>query len=459
MDFSWVLVFVLGFVLLVALFIVISQIFSEEKELMTEAQSRLAEGDQTEAVSLLNRVLDLNPANAQARWLLGKMLEMMGQDGQALGQYRYCLENNLLPKRVSEEKALVRLAESAKKAGETETAIEAWTKILGKSSDLMEPRFERGQLYYQLEQYEKALNDFKQIREDFDDYPQKIILYEARCYYGLGSLSRSLKVYRDYIEKAPEDIEAALEAAWVAEEKEDITEAKGLYGYVREQGGQIHFTRATLSLLRLHIQEGAARKAKEFVDDLDEMFKTGRLPSSYRLNFLYLKGKYKEMIDAHSEAMEIYRKIYQEKPDYKDVEKILENEIHRLDEGDLIERYLNMNRDEFARIAEKIVELKGYKVVSVEAYGPDEVNVSAHDDSEMFKINRVLFAFKRWNQSVAEWPLKEFELELLEKRFDKGVFVSARGFRPSAVDYVEDTFIELMGSDDLLRYLKEALKY
>jgi hypothetical protein len=60
---------------------------------------------------------------------------------------------------------------------------------------------------------------------------------------------------------------------------------------------------------------------------------------------------------------------------------------------------------------------------------------------------------------VAEWPLKEFELELLEKRFDKGFFVSPRGFRPSAVDYAEDTFIELIGSDELLKYLKEALKY
>jgi restriction endonuclease Mrr len=207
------------------------------------------------------------------------------------------------------------------------------------------------------------------------------------------------------------------------------------------------------------MEEGATEKAGEYIDDLDEMLKTGRIPSAYRLNFLYLKGKYKEMIDAHVEAVEIYRGIYQEKPDYKDVEKILEQEIGRMDEGDLIQRYLNMNRDEFTRVAEKIVEIMGYKVVSVEAYGPDEVNISSHDDSEMFKINRVLFAFKRWNQSVAEWPLKEFELELLEKRFDKGFFVSPRGFRPSAVDYAEDTFIELIGSDELLKYLKEALKY
>ncbi|MGM0381384.1 MAG: tetratricopeptide repeat protein [bacterium] len=458
MNFVWFLVIILGIILVVAFMLVITQVFSEEKELLNEAEDRLADGEKEEAASLLSRVLDRNPANKEARWMMGKMMEFMGNYQQAARHYKFCVENQALPGRVGEDTARARLARVQKKAGQRRAAVENWSRVLENRPDQMKPYMERGKIFYQLEEYERALNDFNKAYSDFDDAPGKVILYRARSYYGLGALDRALKCYREYIEEAPEDVEAALEAAWVAEEDEDISEAKALYNYVREEGDSLHFTRATLALIRLSIQQGQAGDAEENIQELDEMSDRGQIPEPYRLNYLYMKAKFNELIEKRSEALQIYRRIYQEKPDFKDVEQILEDEISKMDEEDLINQYLHMDREEFSRVAERIVELMGYEVVNIDAFGPDEINVAAHDDSEMFKVNRVLFTFKRWNQSVAEWPLKEFELELLEKRFDKGVFVSPLDFRPSALDYAEQTEIELVGPNELLDYLQEAFK-
>ncbi len=458
MNFIWFLVVVLGIVLVITFVLVVMQVFSEEKQLLNEAETRLEEGEKEEAASLLSRVLDRNPANKEARWLMGKMMEYMGNNQQAARHYKFCIDNQALPGRVSEDAARTRLARVQKKSGQLQAAVENWSRILENQPDQMQPYIERGKIFYRLEEYERALNDFNEVYNEFEEAPDKVMLYRARSYYGLGALDRALECYRGYIEEVPEDVEAALEAAWVAEEEEDISEAKALYDYVREEGDNLHYTRATLAMIRLFIEEGQSSEAEGLIAELDEMADRGQIPEPYRLNYLYIKAKFNELIESRSEALQLYRRIYQENPDFKDVEHILEEEIARMDEKDLINQYLHMDREEFARVAERIVELMGFEVVNIDAFGPDEVNVAAHDDSEMFKVNRILFTFKRWNQSVAEWPLKEFELELLEKRFDKGIFVSPLEFRPSAVEYAEKTDIQLVGPDELLDYLQEALK-
>lgn len=458
MNFIWILLVSLGLILVISFLVVITQIYSEENQLIDEAEDRMAKGEKQEAASLLSRVLERNPANKEARWMMGKMMEYMGNNRQAARHYKFCLDKEVLPGRVDEDIARTRLAQAQKKSGQYRAAVENWTRVLENKENMMEPYIERGKLFYQLEEYERALDDFNKVYSDFEEASDKVIIYRARCFYGLGDLERSLDCYREYIEAAPGDIQAALEAAWVAEEDEDISEAKALYDYVREEGDRPHYIRATLAFIRLSIEEGLDSEAEQYIKELDEIAERGQIPEPHKYNYLYMKAKFNELIEQRGKAMQIYRRIYQEKPDFKDVEKILEEEISQMDEEDLIDQYLHMDREEFARMAERVVRLMGYEVVNIDAYGPDEINIVAHDDTQMFKVSRVLFTFKRWRQSVAEWPLKEFELELLEKRFDKGVFISPVEFRPSAVDYADNTEIQLVGPGELLDYLQEAFK-
>ncbi len=459
MSFPGLLILFLGIIFIFSLILIVSQFFSREKELLNEAEEQIAEGERKQASSLLSRVLELNPSNPQARWLLGKVMEVAGNYSGAAKHYQYCLENEILPSNISREEALQRLEKIYSHAGPLSKAIRVTNELMDINPDEPDYLLKRGKLNYKAERYGEAVQDFQKLQDDFDNPPEKTTLFLARSYYSLGSLTQALSAYRNYIKTEPGDLDAVLEAASVAEESEDYSEAQSLYERVRAKGNNSYFTRATLALVRLNIIEGTYQRGQEYLDDLTELRESGELPSQYDLNYLYLKAKFMESQGGHEEALNLFRKIYDRKPDYKDVEEILSNEIEKMDEEDLIERFMRMDRDEFALTAEKITESMGYKVVSSDTFGPEEVNITAQDDSQVFKVDRILLTFKRWDQIIAEWPLKEFELELLEKRFDKGIFVSPKGFKPSAINFSEQGMVQTVGPDKLLTHLREAFKY
>jgi len=102
--------------------------------------------------------------------------------------------------------------------------------------------------------------------------------------------------------------------------------------------------------------------------------------------------------------------------------------------------------------------MMGYEVMSSEDYGLYEVNVTAREAGQGLKADRILITFKRWESKVGEWPLREFELQLLEKRYDRGIFVAPYGFKKQARKYANEGSIRLIGPDTLIEYLKEAYK-
>lgn len=459
MSFPGFLVIFLGLILIVALVLIVSQFFSREKELLNEAEEQLAEGESEQATSLLSRVLDLNPSNPQARWMLGRVLGMAGNYKSAAKHYQFCLDNDCLPSGVSREKALNKLEKIYSNVGPLNKALETIEELIDLNPDESEYYLEKGRLNYKNERYGKAVENFQALLDEFDDPPQKASLFLARSYYSLGSLTQSISAYRDYIEVAPGDLDALLEAGGVAEEGEDYSEAQSFYERARTKGDNVYFTRATLALARLNVVNGTYKKAEEYLNELEELRETGELPKQFDLNYLYLKAKFTEANGNRAEALDLFRNIYDKDPEFKDVEEILANEIEKMDEEDLLERFMNMDRDEFALMAEKITESMGYRVVGSDTFGPEEINITAQDDSQVFKMDRILLTFKRWDQIVAEWPLKEFELELLEKRFDKGIFVAPQGFKPSAINFAEQGTVETVGPDELLTHLREAFKH
>ncbi len=459
MDFPGLLLIFLIIIIVGAFALIIAQFFSREDELIEEAEEKLAEGEKDEATSLLSQVLELNPTNPKARWMLGRVLEVARNYRGAARQYQMCLENDTLPYNVSESEALRRLKNLYDKVDELGRAVEVTDQLMDLDPDNPDHYLDRGRFFYRANRFERAVEDFQTLRDKFDHTPTKTCLYLARSYYRLGSLSRALDAYRDYMEVAPRDLDAILEAGRVAEEKDDYSGARSFYSVVRDKGDSVYFARAVLAMIRIDLNGDRLQEARELIEELEEYYRAGELPKKYELNFLYCKALLFEKEDRHSEALDLYKTIYDKNPDFKNVEKILEEEIKRMDEEDFLEQLMAMEREDFARMAEAITRSLGYKVINTDSFGSDEVNVVAHDETEMFKMDRVLVTFKRWNQIVAEWPLKEFELEMLEKRFDKGIFVSPRGFRPSAETYAEQGNIELVGPDKLIPHLREAFKF
>lgn len=449
---SFIGLFVLGF------FLVTSGFINEETPLINEAEAKLEEGASREAEKLLRQATELNPQNARARWDLAKVLQRSGQYDEAAEHLEYCLTNSLFPSNADLDDALVRLGQIYEKNNKHRQAIDTWSRYLEQYPDSMEAHFRRGRLFYAENKVDRALRDFQAIEENFEERPETLSLYLGRCFNRIDQHEDAFEYYNDYIQENPEDTQALLELSDVARKIGEHARARAVLSEVKEQGDLEETGQALIRLTEIALENEDLDEAKKHLEDLAIQKDEKGLPETLDLHRKYLKAKIHEEEEEPEEALNLYRSIYMKRPEFKDVEDIIENKIDQIDPQELLQNFLSMGRDEFVKTSEEIVRLMGFTIVNTDAFGPDEVNITARDEADGPKIQRILFTFKRWDNTVAEWPLREFELQIIEQRFERGIFVAPRGFQRSAEEYVERSPIRLVGPETLLQYLKEVEK-
>ncbi len=457
--FFWVMWTIFALILLIgAALLVYTVLYSEEVDLYRRALDRVKAGSPREAVRLLRRIIENNPGYYRARWQLATLLDSLGQGEKAAEQVEFCLSRNALPDGVSPREALVRLSRIYEKLGRHREAADTWSRYLMQDPASREAYFNRGWAYFQASDYRRALSDFERTIEAFDEYDPRSWLQVARCRSRLDHEQEALEAYDRYLEDEPGDLEAQMEAARAAQSAGEGSRAREGFERVREEAEGERRVEATLRLAELAIERETEYHAEKHLEELEEHSQKGELSGDHQLEYRYVRARYMDQQQRHEEAMERYWSIYEEDPEFRDIDRIIEREIGRMDRETLLEQYLEMGEQRFIRLAEHIVGMMGYDVINSGFLGHDEVNITSHDDGSARTLNRVLFTFKRWDNRVGEWPIKEFELRLLEDRFDRGIFVAPYGFKPAARSFAEDSSIRLIGPDILLEYLREAQK-
>ena len=63
--------------------------------------------------------------------------------------------------------------------------------------------FQKGKLYYCLEDYENARNSLEKARSEEED---EVVLYLGKTYEALGDMNYAASLYKNYLEKNPEDV-------------------------------------------------------------------------------------------------------------------------------------------------------------------------------------------------------------------------------------------------------------
>jgi tetratricopeptide (TPR) repeat protein len=360
---------------------------------------------------------------------------------------------------ITDRNELIEMAEKYERHEQWEPAINTWDRYLELEPEAHEVRFRRGVSRRKAGQNERAIDDFQTVVEEVEDPPAQVHLYLARAHRDLESETSALAAYRDYLDEHPEDRSVAHEAADLAVSLDKMTAARDIYETMRELDDPELYVEATLSLIRLDLDESHVERAESHFEELEGPKEDGYFTDQQHWEYLYQRARYHETAGDQSEADELYRKIYRDNPEYRDVTEIVEERIRNMSEDQLIKKMLSMDRDEFVRYCEDIVELMGYEVMSSDSFNPDEVEISAREKANMMKVNRVLFAFKKWDNQAGQMPLKEFELKMLENRYDRGFFVCPGGFNHKAKDYQDDSQdLELVGPERLLNYIREAEK-
>lgn len=360
---------------------------------------------------------------------------------------------------ITDPDRLVEMAEKYERHDKWEPAVNTWSRYLELEPEAEQARFRRGVARHEAGQTQQAIDDLTEVTENVDDPPAQVHLYLARAHLDLEDEPVALNEFRTYLEEHPGDRSVAREAADLARSMEEPTVAREIYDRMRNLDDPQLFAEGTLALIEMDLDERNAERAEEHFDEIEEYREDNQLSEQQHWEYLYQKARLYEEQGQQEEADELYREIYRDNPEFRDVAEIVEERIQSMSEDELIKKMLTMERDDFIRYSEDIVELMGYEVMTSDSINPDEVNISAREKAKMMKVNRVLFAFKKWDNQAGEIPLKEFELKMLEDRFDRGFFVCPGGFNHKAKEYETDSQdLELVGPERLLNYLKEAEK-
>ncbi|MFP4687466.1 MAG: tetratricopeptide repeat protein [bacterium] len=357
---------------------------------------------------------------------------------------------------------LIRLASRLEGVGQFERAIKVWNRYLELEKNSSAGLLERGKAYYHLGVYQRALADLKKVLNSQEDPFPEVYLYLGRCYREKGNIRHALQYYSDYLKIAPENITVSFEVAATAREGRDFDEAKKIYERVREKGVVELYIQATLELIEMMLLDEDLSRAADYLKDLYRLDKRGRLNEKNALHTRYFHARLKEKRGDLQEALRLYQEVYKIQPDFMDVSRCISEHIDKIGGDDLLEEYVRASDEQFLQISQYIVDRLGYEIEQNKFNDdnePTSLNITAAKKTGLWRQKKVLFAFKRWNYAISEWPLREFELAVKEAGCQDGYLVVAGGFKKAARNFAsEKTHINLLGPENLVNYLRKYRK-
>ncbi len=374
---------------------------------------------------------------------------------QKIGTDSSLLEN------IEDKNELVRIASRLEGVGQFRRAVKAWDRYLELDGPSAPAFLERGKMYYQLGDYDQALKDLRKVTGEHEPFPE-VHLYLARCYREKGNIRQALKYYSDYLKEVPENLTVSFEVAQAAREGREFEEAEKIYERVRKKGVQELYSEATLELIDLAILNDNLDRAAGYLKDLYRLDNRGKLSEKTALLTRYKHAKMLEKEGDLQEALRLYQNIYRIQPEFMDVSRHISRHIEKLNADDLLKDYVRSPGPEFLEISRYIVQKLGYNIVEGRFTGdPDTegVRIEASKKTKLWRRERVVFDFKKWNHQIGEWPLREFELNLKEAAANRGYMVVPGGFKPAAIKFTADKrHLDLIGPEKLIGYLRKYRK-
>lgn len=230
-------------------------------EYMQEAQTALSDGSTETAMIQLKNVLRIEPQNAEARFLLGKLYLEQGDWAFAQKELERALELSYSP-----EAVVPLVAEAYRKMGADSQLLKLDLKAKGlKKSDLVKIRYFQAKAYIQGEQDQKAqsiINEIKQIKTN-SEYKLLTSYLEYKLKKQDDAALIQLKAVLD---KSPEHPEALLLTALESLKQGNAEAGIELLAKYREVAPleyEYHFL-----LAQLYVDFKQYENAEEVVDEL-----------------------------------------------------------------------------------------------------------------------------------------------------------------------------------------------
>lgn len=347
------------------------------------------------------------------------------------------------------------IAENFEQEHSYRKAIKTWSHYQNLEPEDPAGYFRRGINWQKIDEHERALHDLSKVESMESDPPPMVWFHKARSQAALDREDDALSSYISYLEKKPENLSAWKKVAAWATKRGYYSRARNLWDHIRDRAESPLRERAILHLAEIDLERNQSERAAKTLDKLDEQ----ALDEGDAKLLMYLRGRMMERKGKESAALKHYRDLYDRDSGFRDVGKRLEDHRAELDGDALIERYKKLPRERFAEFCQDLVREMGYEVMDVELKNDEEVSVECRESGGMniMNVDRCLVAFKRWDNEAGQMAVKDFEMNLVEERFDQGYFVNPGGFKTQAKQLAEgNPDLTLTGPEELAEKLKNT---
>ena len=410
---------------------------------------KLKTRDRNQILKEANRRLATNPKDCEALTAIGD-LAWSDQDWEkAFKSYEVLAEAVAGNPDLDEFTANLRLGMSALRLNRLEDAYKGLSVARTIKQDSFEVNFNLGYLEYQRRQYEKAVALLKNAAGQNTEH-SLCLRYLGHSYFKMKQYKEAVGALRRAIDLEPDDKESLFALAECYYELGNLEQSLKLFSHLRTDpqlgpqaalfAGTVHLNQHQYDKAILDFEIGLKHQELK-IETTTEL--------KYRLAAAYLKmQEIGKAVTLLTEVQGIY-------PNYKDVPALL-GKFKELNTSRNLQVYLLGSTSEFVTLCRKIVLMffpkAKVKITDISVNKNDWADVLAEIETTKWS-DLVLFRFIRSSGVMGELLVRDFHARTKDLKAGKGFCVSAGTYTDEAKRFVEARLIDLIEKPELLGLL------
>ncbi|MDA8425918.1 MAG: tetratricopeptide repeat protein [Treponema sp.] len=410
---------------------------------------KLKTKDKTQIVKEANRRLAANPKDVEALAALGELAWSEQDWERAFKLYESLAEAGAGNPEVDEFRANSRYAIAAIRLNRFDEAYKGLVVARTIKQDDFDVNFNLGYLEFQKRAFEKALALLKQAMLQNPEHPL-MLRYLGHSYFKLKAYKEALGVLRKAIDLQPDDKESLFAAAECYYELGNLDQSLKIFTHLRADP-QLGPS-AALFAGSVHLNQRLYDRA---IDDFEIGLKHPNMKIEtmvelkYRLAAAYLKTQ------DIGKAVSLLGEVQIAYPNYKDVPALLAK-YKELNSNRNLQTFLLGATSDFVTLCRKIAltffPKAKVKITDISVQANDWADVLAEVETARWQ-DVVLFRFIRSQGTVGELAVRDFHARVKDLKAGKGYCISAGTFTDEARRFVEARLIDLIEKQNLMNLL------
>ncbi len=395
-------------------------------------------------------------------WLMGNCSLQLGETARAISEFRKALQLNNFSKPADFEEVFRDfdeinvhrlLRDIFKKGGDDESLFQQNQILMRLEPDKPEHPFAIAENLLRKKEYSERTIKFLQKVIDIDSENTDAYIWLAVVYFkqedfnkAAGFSSRALDINATLVDAKYIKGELAIKNGHVDEAIESLEVATQSPNFQKS---------AAYRLAHIYFEKEEMGEAEGWAQKADTAPLSAHEDPELEWLCKYYSGLIYQHLGRNSSAKELFERILEHKPNYKDVA----DRIKELGEGtdsEFVKDFVTAKTDVFVNTSEKIVEAMGYTVMRSDLTSDGGVTMRAKDRQSPPTTYGV---FVRRNYDlVNEDQLRKLKTFVESANCDIGIFINTGDFTNTAKDFAFKAKIKLVNAEKLEPLLAKIVK-